>query len=554
MIYKALYRRFRPQIFEDVIGQDPIITTLKNQIKSNNISHAYLFCGTRGTGKTSTARIFARAVNCSNPQDFNPCNKCSICNGILDESIMDIVEIDAASNRGVENIRELRETVKYPPSRGKYKVYIIDEVHMLTTEAFNALLKTLEEPPKHIIFILATTDPQKLPPTILSRCQRFDFKSVTTKDIVKGLRNICKELQVEVEEDALNIIAINASGALRDALSILEQCISFSDKKISTQDVVETLGIVNQEILLNLANAIGEKNSSEAIYIVQKIIEEGKDVQQLIKDLIRHFRNLIMTKMEVELEELQNLSQEVIEKLEKQGKLFDSQDITEIIYTLSDTEAKAKYAAQPRILLEVAIISLCQRKEVNKLESLISRIRELEEKLDKIADGFDGISKINHQPNVEQAIKRPQKEEKIVRDLTREENKETIKEDHNKKSVDFIEIQNKWEEIKEFIKQDKKAQIEALLKEGNLEGMRDDVLIISFKDGYGFHRETLDQVKNKEYIIGIIEKITGQKIRLSLIMEYELGGNKSDNKDEEEEFIKKLQESVPSELLEIYDE
>lgn len=554
MIYKALYRRFRPQIFEDVIGQDPIITTLKNQIKSNNISHAYLFCGTRGTGKTSTARIFARAVNCSNPQDFNPCNKCSICNGILDESIMDIVEIDAASNRGVENIRELRETVKYPPSRGKYKVYIIDEVHMLTTEAFNALLKTLEEPPKHIIFILATTDPQKLPPTILSRCQRFDFKSVTTKDIVKGLRNICKELQVEVEEDALNIIAINASGALRDALSILEQCISFSDKKISTQDVVETLGIVNQEILLNLANAIGEKNSSEAIYIVQKIIEEGKDVQQLIKDLIRHFRNLIMIKMEVELEELQNLSQEVIEKLEKQGKLFDSQDITEIIYTLSDTEAKAKYAAQPRILLEVAIISLCQRKEVNKLESLISRIRELEEKLDKIADGFDGISKINHQPNVEQVIKRPQKEEKIVRDLTREENKETIKEDHNKKSVDFIEIQNKWEEIKEFIKQDKKAQIEALLKEGNLEGMRDDILIISFKDGYGFHRETLDQVKNKEYIIGIIEKITGQKIRLSLIMEYELGGNKSDNKDEEEEFIKKLQESVPSELLEIYDE
>jgi len=554
MIYKALYRRFRPQIFEDVIGQDPIITTLKNQIKSNNISHAYLFCGTRGTGKTSTARIFARAVNCSNPQDFNPCNKCSICNGILDESIMDIVEIDAASNRGVENIRELRETVKYPPSRGKYKVYIIDEVHMLTTEAFNALLKTLEEPPKHIIFILATTDPQKLPPTILSRCQRFDFKSVTTKDIVKGLRNICKELQVEVEEDALNIIAINASGALRDALSILEQCISFSDKKISTQDVVETLGIVNQEILLNLANAIGEKNSSEAIYIVQKIIEEGKDVQQLIKDLIRHFRNLIMIKMEVELEELQNLSQEVIEKLEKQGKLFDSQDITEIIYTLSDTEAKAKYAAQPRILLEVAIISLCQRKEANNIESLISRIRELEEKLDKIADGFDGISKINHQPNVEQVIKRPQKEEKIVRDLTREENKETIKEDHNKKSVDFIEIQNKWEEIKEFIKQDKKAQIEALLKEGNLEGMRDDILIISFKDGYGFHRETLDQVKNKEYIIGIIEKITGQKIRLSLIMEYELGGNKSDNKDEEEEFIKKLQESVPSELLEIYDE
>ena len=554
MIYKALYRRFRPQIFEDVIGQDPIITTLKNQIKSNNISHAYLFCGTRGTGKTSTARIFARAVNCSNPQDFNPCNKCSICNGILDESIMDIVEIDAASNRGVENIRELRETVKYPPSRGKYKVYIIDEVHMLTTEAFNALLKTLEEPPKHIIFILATTDPQKLPPTILSRCQRFDFKSVTTKDIVKGLRNICKELQVEVEEDALNIIAINASGALRDALSILEQCISFSDKKISTQDVVETLGIVNQEILLNLANAIGEKNSSEAIYIVQKIIEEGKDVQQLIKDLIRHFRNLIMIKMEVELEELQNLSQEVIEKLEKQGKLFDSQDITEIIYTLSDTEAKAKYAAQPRILLEVAIISLCQKKEANNIESLISRIRELEEKLDKIADGFDGISKINHQPNVEQVIKRPQKEEKIVRDLTREENKETIKEDHNKKSVDFIEIQNKWEEIKEFIKQDKKAQIEALLKEGNLEGMRDDVLIISFKDGYGFHRETLDQVKNKEYIIGIIEKITGQKIRLSLIMEYELGGNKSDNKDEEEEFIKKLQESVPSELLEIYDE
>lgn len=563
MIYKALYRRFRPQIFEDVIGQDPIITTLKNQIKFANISHAYLFCGTRGTGKTSTARILARAVNCSNPQDFNPCNKCDICEGILTESIMDIVEIDAASNRGVENIRELRETVKYPPSKGRYKVYIIDEVHMLTTEAFNALLKTLEEPPSHIIFILATTDPQKLPPTILSRCQRFDFKAVTTKDIIGGLRDICVKLNVEVEEEALSTIAINARGALRDALSILEQCISFSGEKISFEDVVETLGIVNHETLFNLARAIGEKNSAEAIHIIQEIIGEGKDIQQLIKDLISHFRNLMMAKMEVALQDLSSLSQEILEKLEEQSKLFFTQDITEIIYTLSDIEVKAKYAAQPRILLEVAVVSLCQKKEKTSLENLIARISEIEEKLggkfannlpkriNPVVDGDNKQKTIETIENSEREEKRPLDFKKVeIKDV-----KETTKSDDNKKIINFIEIESKWEEIKEFIKRDKKAQIEAMLKEGTLEGINGNVLTISFKDGYGFHRETLAREKNKEYIIEVIEKVTGQNLKLSLIMEYELGLKKEDKENkEEEDFIKKLKKSVPEGLLEIYDE
>lgn len=556
MAYKALYRKFRPQVFEDVVGQNPITTTLKNQIKAKSISHAYLFSGTRGTGKTSTAKIFARAVNCLQPEDFNPCNQCEVCKGILTESIMDVVEIDAASNNGVDHIRELRENVKYPPSKGSYKIYIIDEVHMLSTGAFNALLKTLEEPPNHVIFILATTDPQKLPATILSRCQRYDFKGVTTKAIIERLKEICSKLEVDAEEEALRIIAINAGGALRDALSILEQCISFTDGKLTEEEVIDTLGLVNHQMIFSLVEAIAKKNTSEAIHLIQKIVGEGKDVQQLIKELVYHFRNLMMAKINVELEELLSLSKEVLEKLQQQSKSFSINGIKEAINILSELEGKAKYAAQPKILLEVAAVSLCIEKQEENVDSLIERVLQLEKKIASGKSAFKETSlRETYSTNI---VENPVKKIKTVEKAAEEESlgpekteKEEI-ESSKEEALDFSALKDGWQEVKDFIKRDKKAQVEAMLKEGNIEGIKGNRLIISFKDGYGFHRETLDKEKNKEYIASIIKKVTGQNPKLSFVMEYEI--NEKQKNNDEEIIIEKLKKVLPEGLLEIVDE
>ena len=558
MEYKALYRRFRPQIFSDVIGQDPITRTLKNQIRASNISHAYLFCGTRGTGKTSTARIFARAINCLNPQDFDPCNKCEICQGILSESNIDIVEIDGASNRGVENIRELRETVKYPPSRGRYKVYIIDEVHMLTMEAFNALLKTLEEPPKHIVFILATTDPQKLPATILSRCQRFDFKAITTRDIEKRLGEICGKMGIEAEGEALKIIAVNAEGALRDALSVLEQTISFSDGKLTERDVIDVLGIVNYEIIFNMVEAVAKKDSSQAISLVEKVVSQGKDIQQLIKDLIYYFRNLMMLNLNIDLEELLSISGEILKKLDLQSKKLNTETITQAIYVLSDLEAKAKYTGQPRILLEIALINLCQdggRESINELARRLDRLEEIIE-LPQAKEDTKGDLTTKKSIDEEDPLiiigKRAQEDQSIKIEKSKGDRPETVEKPLGDKTQDFSIIRDKWQEIKDFIRNDRKASVEAILKEGKLETIKGNILIISFKDGFGFHRETLDREKNKEYIASVIEKITGQKISPSFVMEDELPDRKKES--EEDLLVKKLKEIVPEEILKIVDE
>ena len=294
MGYIALYRKWRPKQFEDIVGQEHITTTLRNQIMNNRIVHAYLFTGTRGTGKTSMAKIFAKAVNCPNNHNGEPCENCNICEEIESSRVLDILEIDAASNNGVDEIRELREKVKYPPSLGSYKVYIIDEVHMLSQGAFNALLKTLEEPPSHVIFILATTEPHKLPATILSRCQRFDFKRVSVKDMVDRMAYICNEMDITIEEEALELIANNAGGALRDGLSILDQCLSLSknNQKITYEDIVDILGLVSNEWLYQISQSIIEQDIYNTMELFHQVIDGGKDIIQMAKQLAEHFRNI----------------------------------------------------------------------------------------------------------------------------------------------------------------------------------------------------------------------------------------------------------------------
>lgn len=382
-MHTALYRKWRPQSFEDVCGQEQITVTLKNELMSSRISHAYLFCGTRGTGKTTTAKLLAKAVNCKAPRDLNPCNACDSCISINEGNSIDVYEIDAASNRGIEDIRNIREAIKFTPTLGKYKVYIIDEVHMLTNEAFNALLKTLEEPPEYVLFILATTEPHKLPATILSRCQRFDFKRISADDIAERLKAVCSDEGMEAEEDAVKLIARNSDGAMRDALSILEQCSVYGDGKITQEKVLEVLGIVNDEYLFKVSEAVSKEDAGSAVRIIDEIAAGGKDMNQLIRDLLMHYRNLLMTKVVSKCEEVIDMSREGIEQLKKQSANYDKDNIIRCIGILSELESESRWSANPRILLEVALVKMCRAAADASPEGILSRVSRLEEMISK---------------------------------------------------------------------------------------------------------------------------------------------------------------------------
>ncbi|MCI7304542.1 MAG: DNA polymerase III subunit gamma/tau [Clostridiales Family XIII bacterium] len=356
-MYTALYRAYRPEVFEEILGQGHIIKILKNQLATDSVSHAYLFCGTRGTGKTTTARILAKGVNCT-ADGGRPCGVCANCTAIKDGTFMDVIEIDAASNNGVENIRELRESVKYPPAVGRKKVYIVDEVHMLSTGAFNALLKTLEEPPENVMFILATTEPQKLPATILSRCMRLDFKRVPEETLVGGMEDICQQKGIDVSQGALRLIAANADGSVRDGLSILDQCISGGQTRVEREDVLDFLGTAGEEVFLELTDKITLRQPQEALLMLEQILADGKDVRQFMKDWLSHYRNLLITKFIKNPEDMLNLSPENVDRIRRQSDSLDLADINNAIIELSRTMSEAKWSTQPRILLELCMVKM----------------------------------------------------------------------------------------------------------------------------------------------------------------------------------------------------
>lgn len=356
-MYKALYRAERPEVFSQVIGQEHIVRILKHQLETDTVSHAYLFCGTRGTGKTSTARILAKGVNCLSEGD-KPCGTCKNCLAIKDGTFMDVIEIDAASNNGVENIRELRESVKYPPAVGRKKVYIIDEVHMLSTGAFNALLKTLEEPPANVMFILATTDPEKLPQTILSRCMRLDFKRVSEKLLMERMSQICEERGVSISKGALSLLAVNADGSVRDGLSILDQCLSAGDNSLEREQILDFLGTVSVEFFIDLTEKVSLHNAAAALVLLDCAVTEGKDVKQLMKDWMAHYRNLLITKYIKNPEDMLNMSSENVNLLRDQSNRISLEEINNGIMILSKTINDSRYSTQPRILLELAIVTI----------------------------------------------------------------------------------------------------------------------------------------------------------------------------------------------------
>lgn len=382
MSYTALYRKWRPDTFEDVKGQDHIVQTLKNQIISQRVGHAYLFCGTRGTGKTSIAKIFAKAVNCENPIEGSPCNACTACRNVARQISLNVVEIDAASNNGVENIREIREQVQYPPTEGKYRIYIIDEVHMLSTGAFNALLKTLEEPPSYVIFILATTEVHKIPITVLSRCQRYDFKRITLEAIARQLREITAAEQVETEEKALRYVAKAADGSLRDALSLLDQCIAFHYGEVLTYDnVLEVLGAVDNSVFSNLFRAVLENRTTDCIYQLEEIVLQGRELGQFVTDFIWYLRNLLLLKTADDAENMLDISAEYLVLLKQEAAMTAGEMLMRYIRVFSELSNQLRYASQKRVLIELAVIKLTRPEMEANLDSIAARLNQIETRL-----------------------------------------------------------------------------------------------------------------------------------------------------------------------------
>ena len=545
-MHKALYRVYRPKNFDDIVGQEHIVRTLKNQIESKNIGHAYLFCGTRGTGKTSTAKIFSRAVNCTELHNGEPCNGCENCTDILEDKSMDVIEIDAASNNSVDDIRELRENVKYSPSKSKYKVYIIDEVHMLSQGAFNALLKTLEEPPSYVIFILATTESHKIPATILSRCQRFDFKRVTVRDISLRMKYICEQEGIQADDKALNLIARNSQGALRDALSILDQCISFEGHNIKYNDVIDLLGTVNIEQLFELAESIIQENTRKSLQILNEFIIWGKDVRNLVNDLIDHFRNLMVCKISNDLEEIISLPEETIDLLKKQAETIDTNNLIRILNILSETQDGMKISSNPRVLMEVTMMKIAQPMFDESKEALIKRIENLEKKIES------GDIKVNHISTGESVDNF-----NINNQNNENTDKNQIKENieyENLMSEDVKLVKDSWKKILQKMKEDKEQVTRALLQDVDSFNIANDTLYIIFTDNYSFAKSRLDSPNTLQYVEKVIREVLNRSFNVKIVLKSQIQNLNLENDIKKEDKGEKILKDIVSEdILEVKD-
>ena len=495
MNYTALYRQFRPQDFEELVGQDHISTTLLNSIKGNKIAHAYLFSGSRGTGKTSTAKIFAKAVNCLEPHNGEPCNKCQNCIKITEGNSLDVLEIDAASNRGIDEIRDLREKVKYAPAEGKYKVYIIDEVHMLTTEAFNALLKTLEEPPHHVIFILATTEPHKLPPTIISRCQRFDFKRIAFTSLLAQLKKVAGDVGIDVDDKALFIIAGKAEGGMRDALSLLDQSAAYGNGTVTYNTVIEILGAVEEKEIINLLRSILSRDAVGMLEAIERHVMEGKDLKSILHELQECVRNTILIKLSNAKPE--TMEEETYQNLVVLSELGDANKFYHLLEVLAETENTMKFAAQARITLEVGLL------------------RTLSENVQKVP------------------LQQKQATE-VKANITREVQKVVAEKPREQYVSEKVEIPTDMTEIwKKLLADVKKTQIRlhAFLVEGIPVAFSNNIFKIEFENEKEFHFHNSSLPENIKAITLSLQKILGkQQIKPELVLRTK--GKKQENMTE----------------------
>ena len=498
MAYTSLYRKFRPLKFEEIVGQDHITRTLRNQIIAGRVGHAYLFNGGRGTGKTSAAKVLARAVNCLNPQDGEPCNECEICKAALSGSLTDIVEMDAASNNSVEDIRSIREEVNFLPTLAKYRVYIIDEVHMLSTGAFNALLKTLEEPPEHVKFILATTEPQKLPATILSRCQRFDFKKISNEDIVKRLEYVAKESNIQITKEALNLIATLSEGAMRDALSILERCLQDGESNIDEDKIKDLVGIPKLTYIHAIVKSFLEYNVEEAIKAVDNVLNEGKDLNNLLWEIIKYVKDILVFKATGNLaiynDDEKREIKELAEKVSKERLLY-------IITDLSKLENDMKWSSQKSILFQVEIIKLCSE---DILETPVENVKK--------GSSNQGKTVNNNQKNIDTLAK---KETKLSEDNKGANQNEKM---NLTQAISSYGEAKGWRNILDTLRQNGKIMIYSNLLKAKAIELNDMTIGISFPDGINaFGKSILEKPENIVELSKTISMEYGKDMKVRII-------------------------------------
>ncbi|GAB6138951.1 DNA polymerase III subunit gamma/tau [Halanaerobaculum tunisiense] len=540
MSYVSLYRKWRPQDFSDIAGQQNVVRTLQNAIQMNRIAHAYLFCGPRGTGKTSTAKILSKALNCVEGPTVSPCNKCEVCNKITNNNSIDVIEIDAASNRGIDEIRELREKVKFSPTEGNYKVYIIDEVHMLTTEAFNALLKTLEEPPDYVIFILATTEPHKLLPTILSRCQRFDFSRLSIPDIKQRLAYICKQEEIEFSLAALTAIARNAEGGMRDAISILDQTISFSGAKVTGDDVASVLGMVDKDILFDLTAIMHHQQVEEGLELVTEVIDQGKDIRQFINDLIYHLRNLLLIKECSGADKLVDFTADTKEHLQQQATKLRIRQLLRWIEILNELDYKLKDTTQPRVVLEMGLVKLIKRNTDKSWDTVLDRLTHLEDIVEQeklVTNQQTGNQDTSNQGTELTEQKLDSATEKSTPEDTTQEKVQEKQQDSSESSesstapeaeLTLEQVQQHWDQVLDYLKEQQIMTLHSVLKHNTiLVSLEHKQLVIGLEKKSDFYKETLKKGKST------LRKILNKFLGVNLQVKYDFSRN--NNQEEKQE-------------------
>ena len=547
MSYIVLARRYRPQKFDEVVSQEHITQTLKNSITSGKLAHAYLFIGPRGVGKTSCARILAKSLNCKDAPTINPCGKCSACKEISEGRSLDVIEIDGASNRGIDEIRTLRENVKFAPILGKYKIYIIDEVHMLTPEAFNALLKTLEEPPEHVKFIFATTQPSKVLPTILSRCQRFEFNRIPVLKIIAKLEEISKAEKVAINKDVFFDIAKISDGSMRDAESILDQLITFSKGEIKSGDVIAVMGLIEQEAYFEFVEAIKNRDTQFCIDFIAKLFTRGKNIAKFLSGLLWHLRNIMLAKiMKSNLEELLDLPKEVTDRVIEQGKSLSLQEVINIFSAVTNAGDMAKKIGSFRIPLEVMVVKLTHRESVEKpitRESIVSsgaKIVASKIKLDNTGSLFSG-SKKNQDVKTKVESPMTKKSEESKEDNNKDKSSLSVKNDTDKvvkdlPQVDFKTMLNGWPQLIDAVSE-KKMSVGTYLRDSRLISLEDGILTVGFSKRAIFYKEAVEQRHNQKIIVDRINELFNTMISLKFELLEDLD-SQTDIEDTDSDFLK----------------